>query len=70
MGLHIQGNIDCGKAALQVGPILASADTFDIYVRGKNGHGASPQLAIDPIVAGAEVVQALQALVSIGKYVV
>lgn len=64
IGLHIWGNLDAGQAALQEGPIMASADTFDIYVQGKNGHGASPHFAIDPIVAGSEVVQALQVLVS------
>lgn len=64
IGLHIWGDIDVGKAALQEGPIMASADTFDIYIQGKNGHGASPHTAIDPITAGSEVVQALQLLVS------
>lgn len=64
IGLHIWGDIDVGKAALQEGPIMASADTFDIYIQGKNGHGASPHTAIDPITAGSEVVQSLQLLVS------
>lgn len=64
IGLHIWGNLDAGQAALQAGPIMASADTFDIYVQGKNGHGASPHFAVDPIVAGARVVEALQTLVS------
>ncbi len=64
IGLHIWANIDSGKAALREGPIMASADTFDIYIEGKSGHGAQPDQAIDPIVAGSMAVNALQTIVS------
>ena len=43
---------------------MASADTFDIYIKGISGHGATPNLAVDPIVAGSMVVNALQTIVS------
>ena len=43
---------------------MSAADTFDIYVEGKGGHGALPHQTIDPIVAGSEFVTALQTVVS------
>lgn len=64
IGLHIWAGIDSGKAALREGPIMASADTFDIYIEGKSGHGAQPNQTIDPIIAGTMVVNALQTIVS------
>ena len=64
IGLHIWGDIDSGSASLNEGPIMASADTFDIYIKGISGHGASPNKSIDPIIAGSMVVNALQTIVS------
>lgn len=64
IGLHIWGDIDSGSASLNEGPIMASADTFDIYIKGISGHGASPHKSIDPIFAGSMVVNALQTIVS------
>jgi hippurate hydrolase len=43
---------------------MASGDTCIITVRGKGGHGAMPQAAVDPVVAGASIVMALQTIVS------
>lgn len=64
IALHIWAAMDAGKGALRVGPIMASADTFDIYIEGVGGHGAAPHTTVDPIVTGAEVVNALQTIVS------
>lgn len=64
IGLHIWGDIEVGKASLNEGPIMASADTFDIYINGKSGHGAAPHLSIDPIVAGAQLINALQTIIT------
>lgn len=64
IGLHIWGDIDSGSASLKEGPIMASADTFDIYIKGISGHGASPHKSIDTIIAGSMVVNALQTIVS------
>lgn len=64
IGLHIWGDIESGSASLKEGPIMASADTFDIYIKGISGHGASPHKSIDPIIAGSMVVNALQTIVS------
>ena len=43
---------------------MASADKLTLTITGRGGHGASPHLAIDPVVAAAQVVTAIQALVS------
>lgn len=64
IGLHIWANLDSGKAALREGPIMASADTFDINIKGKGGHGAQPNQTIDPVLVGSMVVNALQTIVS------
>ena len=64
IALHIWSKIPAGCASLRYGPVMRAADTFDIYVEGKGGHGALPHQTIDPIVAGSEFVTALQTVVS------
>ena len=64
IALHIWSKIPAGCASLRYGPVMSTADTFDIYVEGKGGHGALPHQTIDPIVAGSEFVTALQTVVS------
>ncbi|WP_337938151.1 amidohydrolase, partial [Acidaminococcus timonensis] len=54
IALHIWSKIPAGCASLRYGPVMSAADTFDIYVEGKGGHGALPHQTIDPIVAGSE----------------
>jgi len=53
-----------GIFALRPGPLMASVDSFDLVVEGRGGHGAMPNRSVDPIVVGAEVVTALQRVVS------
>ena len=62
--LHVYSGLDAGKIGVRDGPFFASADEFDLTIRGKGGHGAMPQLAVDPIAAGAYVVTLLQSIVS------
>ncbi len=61
---HMHPHYVCGEACVKVGPINASSDRFEITVIGKAGHGARPQDAIDPIVISAQLISALQTLVS------
>jgi amidohydrolase len=63
-GLHVHPGVACGRIAVMPGPMLASADDFTITVTGRPAHGAMPHAAVDPIVAAAEIVLALQTLVS------
>lgn len=64
IAIHIQGMLPYGMANLQEGPIMAASDTFDIFIKGRGGHGAHPEEAIDPIAAGVAYYNALQTLVS------
>ncbi len=62
--LHLYSGLDCGKIGVRDGAFFASADEFDLEIRGKGGHGAMPQLAVDPLAAAAYVITALQTIVS------
>ena len=63
-GLHVINNLPVGVIAATSGPIMGSVDNFRIRLRGKGGHAAMPQDAVDPVLAAAHVVTALQSLVS------
>jgi amidohydrolase len=63
-GLHVGGWAEAGQAAYSEGPVFASADTFTIEVDGRGVHGAEPWKGLDPIPVAAELVQALQLIVS------
>lgn len=64
LALHVNGVNAAGTVAYTPEFALASVDTVDIVIKGVGGHGAMPHLAKDPIVIGAEIVNALQTLVS------
>jgi hippurate hydrolase len=53
-----------GQFAIQPGPMMAAFDIFKIVVTGRGGHAAMPHLAVDPIVAAAQVVTGLQTIAS------
>lgn len=63
-GLHIQSTIEVGKIEYKPGAFMASSDWFTITVNGKGSHGAMPWQSIDPIVVSAQIIQALQTIVS------
>jgi amidohydrolase len=62
--LHLYSGLDVGKIGVRDGAFFASADEFELVIRGKGGHGAMPQLTVDPIAASAYVITALQTIVS------
>lgn len=62
-GLHV-GPGPLGSLGYRAGPMQASADNFRIVIHGRQGHGAVPANTVDPIVIGAQVVGALQTIVS------
>ena len=64
VGIHVQPAIGSGVVACAPGPVNASADEFEIRIRGVAGHAAYPHRGNDPIVAAAEVIIALQHIVS------
>lgn len=62
--LHVFSGLEVGKIGVRDGAFFASSDEFHLWIRGKGGHGAMPERAIDPIVAGAHFVTMLQTIVS------
>jgi amidohydrolase len=64
LGLHLWTPFPAGSVGVKPGPIFASADGFTMRVRGVGGHGALPHTSVDPVVAAAQIVTALQTLVS------
>jgi amidohydrolase len=64
LGAHVLAPVPVGVIAVRPGPFMAAIDAFEITVTGKAGHGAMPQLSIDPIYAAAQVVVALQSIVA------
>ena len=64
LALHCDAEQPCGHIAFTPGLAMANIDMVDITVRGKGGHGAWPQLTIDPVVLAARLILDLQTLVS------
>jgi amidohydrolase len=62
--VHVMNRWPVGTVAIRDGAVMTSADKLYLTVTGKGGHGANPHMAIDPIVATAQVIGALQTLVS------
>jgi hippurate hydrolase len=62
--LHLWPGLRFGMVATKAGPIMAAADAFEMEIRGSGGHGAMPHLAADAVVIAAQVVTALQTVVS------
>ncbi|MFN2340297.1 MAG: M20 family metallopeptidase [Halanaerobium sp.] len=64
LGLHLWGSSPEGVVEYKSGPLMASPDRFDLKIIGRGGHAARPQNTIDPIPIGAEIISALQTIVS------
>ena len=64
LAMHIWTPEQVGKVRIVDGPCMASSSVFTLTVQGKGGHGAAPHQAIDPILAAAHIVVALQSIVS------
>lgn len=63
-GLHIFPRIETGHIGIVNGPLTASADIFEINIQGMGSHGSMPELAIDPILTGVEIINNLNNIVS------
>jgi amidohydrolase len=63
-GLHLWNELDVGRIDARAGPVYASADAFNITLTGRGGHAAMPHQAADPVIASAQLVIALQTLIS------
>ena len=64
LGLHVWNEQPVGWFGISNGPMMAGAEIFKIKVQGKGGHGAAPHLSIDPVLASAQIISALQGIVA------
>jgi amidohydrolase len=63
-GMHNGPGIPVGSFAIRPGPIMASTDAVNIHIEGRGGHAARPHLSIDSVMVGAQLITALQSVVS------
>lgn len=63
-GAHTEPNLEKGQIGFKEGPLQASVDLWWVDIEGVGTHGGRPHLGIDPIVAGAQIVSAVQTIVS------
>jgi amidohydrolase len=64
LGIHLWAPLQVGRVAVGPGPVFGSADEFGLVVRGRGGHGGMPHTSVDPIACAAQLVTALQTIVS------
>jgi len=64
LGLHLWNNQPLGWLGIAPGPVMAASEVFSLIVKGKGGHGALPNLAVDPVVASAHIITALQSIIA------
>jgi len=63
-GLHGWPDFPLGTVATKKGPLLAATDTFDITIKGVQGHAAYPHLCVDPVVAASHIITMAQSIAS------
>ena len=64
LGIHLWNDLEVGIASVVSGPVMSGANMFSIEVIGKGGHSAMPHQTADPIVCAAQIIVALQSIVS------
>jgi amidohydrolase len=63
-GMHNAPGVPVGSFAIRSGPIMAATDAIDIKIEGLGGHASRPHKCIDPVLAGAQLIVALQSIAS------
>ncbi|MDF2502644.1 M20 family metallopeptidase [Clostridium sp.] len=64
IGLHVEEAIEVGNIGVKKGVVNAASNPFTIKIKGKGGHGAHPDVTVDPVVISCNVVNALQTIIS------
>jgi len=64
VALHVAADAPVGQLGYRAGSSMANVDSVDIVIKGRGGHGASPEATIDPIVVAAKLILDLQTIVS------
>ena len=62
--LHNWPGLKLGQFGVSTGPMMAAVDEFDIVVKGKGGHAAMPNLAVDPVIIASQIINSLQTIIS------
>src|SRR5436309_5064132 len=62
--MHNWPSLPPGVIGLNAGPMMAAADRFEITIQGRGGHGAHPDMAIDPVLVAGHIITAVQSLVA------
>jgi metal-dependent amidase/aminoacylase/carboxypeptidase family protein len=60
--MHNWPELPVGQFAIQLGPMMAAFDIFEVKINGRGAHAAMPHLAVDPIIAAAQVVNGPQTI--------
>src|SRR5437899_11296708 len=63
-GMHNFPGLPLGAFSIRSGPVMAATDNLTVEIEGVGGHAARPQIAVDPILVGAQIVNQLQSIVS------
>ena len=63
-GMHVWAASRVGDILYRLGPVMAAVDSFSIQVKGRQAHGSQPWQSVDPIVTSAQIISALQTVVS------
>lgn len=63
-GQHVLPTLEAGKVGMKPGKYMASTDEVYLTVKGRGGHGATPELNVDPVLIAAHILVALQQIVS------
>ena len=64
LGIHLWAPLEAGRVAVKSGVIFGSADSFSVTIQGRGGHGGMPHTTIDPVVVTAQVILAIQTVIS------
>jgi hippurate hydrolase len=63
-GVHNDPGLKLGETSVVAGPVLAASDRINISIKGVGGHAARPHISVDPVLVGAQIVVAMQAIVA------
>lgn len=64
LGLHVWNSLPLGTLGVADGPTMAGSSIFTVKITGRGGHGAQPQMTLDPVVCAAHLITAFQTIVS------
>lgn len=60
VAIHLWSPIETGKISVSEGPVMGAMDSFKIVIKGKGGHTAMPQEAVDPVIIAAQIIMGAQ----------